>query len=214
DRAMDEPDRRRLPGRDHARRRAGVGDRGGRRLDVPTRRGGDDPRAAARRAAAARGRRGQRGCGGRGSLHAVHGWPDGAAVGGAGGVRGDRVARRASASLARGGRWRARAARNGANGTAPAGSDAAVGRATWPARAVLPGSGMAAIDSLLRVMTLRDADAMIVAVGQSPSLRRGGNAEVLAMPAMTAAMVDGFVADVASEPVRMDLAVRGAAEVM
>jgi twitching motility protein PilT len=73
---------------------------------------------------------------------------------------------------------------------------------------------MAAFDSLLRVMTLRDADAMIVVAGQPPALRRSGNAEALAMPAMTGAMVDAFVDEVAGAAARADLASRGAAEVV
>jgi twitching motility protein PilT len=73
---------------------------------------------------------------------------------------------------------------------------------------------MPAIDSLLRVMTLRDADAMTVAAGQVPSLRRGGNPEPLALPPMTAAMVDGFVGEIANDGVRAELATRNAVEVM
>src|SRR5262245_25300377 len=73
---------------------------------------------------------------------------------------------------------------------------------------------MPAIDSLLRVMTLRDADAMIVAAGHVPSLRRAGSNERLALPPMTAAMVETFVSDVASEPARRDLDARGTAELV
>ncbi len=72
---------------------------------------------------------------------------------------------------------------------------------------------MPAIDSLLKVMTLRDADAMVVAAGQVPSLRRGGNAEPLALPPMTASMVEAFVGEIATETARADLAARGSAEV-
>lgn len=58
---------------------------------------------------------------------------------------------------------------------------------------------MAAIDSLLRVMVLRDAEAMTLTTGQVPSLRRGGNVEPMAMPALDAAMVAGFVGEVAPD---------------
>ncbi|HVV88339.1 MAG TPA: hypothetical protein VHE35_35095, partial [Kofleriaceae bacterium] len=67
---------------------------------------------------------------------------------------------------------------------------------------------MAAIDSLLRVMILRDAEAMVVTTGQAPSLRRAGNAEPMAMPALDAAMVASFVADVVPAEARGELDAR------
>jgi twitching motility protein PilT len=73
---------------------------------------------------------------------------------------------------------------------------------------------MAAIDSLLKVMILRDAEAMTVAAGVVPTLRRAGNPEPLALPPMTAAMVEAFVTEVATEPARQALATRGTAEVL
>jgi len=52
---------------------------------------------------------------------------------------------------------------------------------------------MSAIQSLLRVMTLRDAEAIILETGKVPSLRRRGQIEKLAMPALEAEMLIGFV---------------------
>ena len=53
---------------------------------------------------------------------------------------------------------------------------------------------MSAIPSLLRVMTLRDAEAIILEAGKVPSLRRRGQIEKLAMPALDAAMLSEFAA--------------------
>ena len=55
---------------------------------------------------------------------------------------------------------------------------------------------MAAIDSLLRVMVLRDAEAIILITGKPPSLRRRGAIEVMSMPPIDAAMMAAFVEDV------------------
>ena len=52
---------------------------------------------------------------------------------------------------------------------------------------------MSAIVSLLRVMTLRDAEAITLEVGKVPALRRRGQIEALAMPALEAPMLDAFV---------------------
>ncbi len=71
---------------------------------------------------------------------------------------------------------------------------------------------VAAIDSLLRVMILRDAEAMVVTTGQAPSLRRAGNAEPMAMPALDAAMVASFVADVVPADGRAELDARRSGE--
>ncbi len=51
---------------------------------------------------------------------------------------------------------------------------------------------MSAIVSLLRVMMLRDADAITLEAGRIPSLRRRGNVEALAMPALEPAQIDEF----------------------
>lgn len=51
---------------------------------------------------------------------------------------------------------------------------------------------MSAIVSLLRVMTLRDAEAITLEAGRVPSLRRRGNVEALAMPALEVALLDDF----------------------
>jgi len=53
---------------------------------------------------------------------------------------------------------------------------------------------MSAIQSLLRVMTLRDAEAIVLEAGKVPSLRRRGQVEALAMPALEAKMLAEFAA--------------------
>jgi twitching motility protein PilT len=53
---------------------------------------------------------------------------------------------------------------------------------------------MSAIQSLLRVMTLRDAEAIVLEAGKVPSLRRRGQVEALAMPALEAKMLADFAA--------------------
>ena len=51
---------------------------------------------------------------------------------------------------------------------------------------------MSAIQSLLRVMTLRDAEAIILETDKVPSLRRRGQIEKLAMPALDAQLLTDF----------------------
>jgi twitching motility protein PilT len=53
---------------------------------------------------------------------------------------------------------------------------------------------MSAIDSLLRVMTLRDAEAIVLETGKVPALRRRGNVEAMSMPPLDARMLEEFVA--------------------
>lgn len=53
---------------------------------------------------------------------------------------------------------------------------------------------MSAIQSLLRVMTLRDAEAIILEANKVPSLRRRGQVEALAMPALDAQLLADFAA--------------------
>jgi len=53
---------------------------------------------------------------------------------------------------------------------------------------------MSAIKSLLRVMTLRDAEAIILEADKIPSLRRRGQIEKLAMPALEAQLLADFAA--------------------
>ena len=53
---------------------------------------------------------------------------------------------------------------------------------------------MSAIPSLLRVMTLRDAEAIVLEAGRVPALRRRGQVEALAMPALEAALLEAFAA--------------------
>jgi twitching motility protein PilT len=62
------------------------------------------------------------------------------------------------------------------------------------ARRLLDHLAMSAIPSLLRVMTLRDAEAIILEAGKVPSLRRRGQIEKLAMPALEAEMLSQFAA--------------------
>ncbi|HEY1553605.1 MAG TPA: PilT/PilU family type 4a pilus ATPase [Kofleriaceae bacterium] len=52
---------------------------------------------------------------------------------------------------------------------------------------------MPAIESLLRVMTLRDAEAIVLETGKVPNLRRRGQLEAMAMPAIESAMLDELV---------------------
>ena len=51
---------------------------------------------------------------------------------------------------------------------------------------------MSAIQSLLRVMTLRDAEAIVLETGKVPSLRRRGQVEQLAMPPLEAQLLADF----------------------
>lgn len=51
---------------------------------------------------------------------------------------------------------------------------------------------MSAIQSLLRVMTLRDAEAIILEAGKIPSLRRRGQVETMAMPPIEAQLLVDF----------------------
>jgi hypothetical protein len=67
-------------------------------------------------------------------------------------------------------------------------------RALGVARRLLHRLAMSAIPSLLRVMTLRDAEAIILEASKVPSLRRRGQIEKLAMPALDAEMLAEFAA--------------------
>jgi len=53
---------------------------------------------------------------------------------------------------------------------------------------------MSAIPSLLRVMVLRDAEAIVLEAGKVPSLRRRGQVESLAMPALEPTLISEFAA--------------------
>jgi twitching motility protein PilT len=57
---------------------------------------------------------------------------------------------------------------------------------------------MSAIPSLLRVMTLRDAEAIILEAGKVPSLRRRGQLEALALPALEPRLLDDFADAIAN----------------
>ncbi len=58
---------------------------------------------------------------------------------------------------------------------------------------------MSAIQSLLRVMALRDAEAMVLEAGKVPSFRRRGLVEQLAMDLLEAKWLDDFVAPLIGE---------------
>jgi len=58
---------------------------------------------------------------------------------------------------------------------------------------------MSAIQSLLRVMTLRDAEAIILETDKVPSLRRRGQIEKLAMPALEAQLLADFATPLLGE---------------
>ncbi len=60
------------------------------------------------------------------------------------------------------------------------------------ARSLLETECVSAIQSLLRVMTLRDAEAIILEANKVPSLRRRGQVEALAMPAIEAKLLADF----------------------
>jgi twitching motility protein PilT len=77
---------------------------------------------------------------------------------------------------------------------------------------------MSAISSLLRVMTLRDAEGIVLEAGKVPSLRRRGQLESLAMPALDATMLEEFAAPYIagkdlSAPVMVSISVDGASYV-
>ncbi len=77
---------------------------------------------------------------------------------------------------------------------------------------------MSAISSLLRVMSLRDAEGIVLEAGKVPSLRRRGQLESLAMPALDAAMLEEFAAPYVagkdlSAPVMVSISVDGASYV-
>jgi twitching motility protein PilT len=73
---------------------------------------------------------------------------------------------------------------------------------------------MAAIDALLRVMTLRDADGMILTAGQPPHLRRRGQVEALLMPALEASMLGVFVDELVAGEHKEKLATAGSVSVV
>jgi twitching motility protein PilT len=78
---------------------------------------------------------------------------------------------------------------------------------------------MSAIVSLLRVMTLRDAEAIVLEANAVPSLRRRGQLEPMAMPAIEAKLLEEFVApyiegkDLGAGPVMVPITVEGGAYV-
>jgi twitching motility protein PilT len=61
-------------------------------------------------------------------------------------------------------------------------------------------------------MALRDADAMTLTTGQVPALRRAGNAEPMAMPALDPTLVAGFVDEIVAPEAREALRERRSGE--
>ena len=61
---------------------------------------------------------------------------------------------------------------------------------------------MAAVDSLLKVMVVRGAEVLVVASGETPSMRRAGVAAPLSMPVLDAALVETFLSDVIPDETR------------
>jgi twitching motility protein PilT len=57
---------------------------------------------------------------------------------------------------------------------------------------------MAAIDSLLRVLTSRNADALALAADQAPKMTRAGATEPLTMPPLSAQLLETFLGEVLS----------------
>ncbi|HKE13713.1 MAG TPA: PilT/PilU family type 4a pilus ATPase [Kofleriaceae bacterium] len=55
---------------------------------------------------------------------------------------------------------------------------------------------MAAVDSLIRLITAQNADSLVLATDQVPRLTRAGATQPLSMPPVGAAMMDTFVAEV------------------
>src|SRR5215813_8642469 len=64
----------------------------------------------------------------------------------------------------------------------------------WRGPRVARFPSMSAIPSLLRVMTLRDAEAIVLEAGKVPCLRRRGAVETLAMSAIEPQLLADFVA--------------------
>lgn len=64
---------------------------------------------------------------------------------------------------------------------------------------------MPAIDSLLRLMTVRGAEVLVVAAGEVPVLRRGGEPSNLSMPPLDAALVATFIAELTTDEQRAEI---------
>ena len=72
--------------------------------------------------------------------------------------------------------------------------------------------GMAAVDSLLRLIAVRNAELLVIASGQVPQLRRAGETAALSMPALEARLVNGMVEEVLDEVAKARLSSTGTAE--
>ncbi|HUH05227.1 MAG TPA: PilT/PilU family type 4a pilus ATPase [Kofleriaceae bacterium] len=64
---------------------------------------------------------------------------------------------------------------------------------------------MPAIDSLLRLMTVRGAEVLVVAAGEVPVLRRGGEPSNLSMPPLDAVLVSTFIAELTTDEQRAEI---------
>lgn len=72
---------------------------------------------------------------------------------------------------------------------------------------------MGAIDGLLRLMMVRNAEALVVAAGETPSLRRAGEPAPLSMPPLGDELMATFVSEVATGDARAALEDSGRVEV-
>jgi twitching motility protein PilT len=71
---------------------------------------------------------------------------------------------------------------------------------------------MAAVDALLRLIAVRNAELLVIASGQVPQLRRAGETAPLSMPALDAVLVRTMVGEVLDEVAQARLASSGTAE--
>jgi len=77
---------------------------------------------------------------------------------------------------------------------APLGAARAVKHVVTRARGLLWFAAMSAIISLLRVMSLRDAEALTLEANKVPSLRRRGNVEAMSMSPIEPKLLEDFIA--------------------
>jgi twitching motility protein PilT len=73
-------------------------------------------------------------------------------------------------------------------------------------------TAMATVDSLLKIIGARGADALTIAAGEVPVLQRGGQPTPLSMPPLDAALVAQFADEVIAEELRAALDASGALE--
>ncbi|MCA9675154.1 MAG: hypothetical protein KC464_08980, partial [Myxococcales bacterium] len=71
---------------------------------------------------------------------------------------------------------------------------------------------MAAVDALLRLILVRNAEVLVITSGQVPVLRKAGDAQPLSMPPLAAELVASLVDEVLDDDARGRLGDAGAAE--